>query len=171
MVTKMDLKRIEAEMHKFEKIIGYTFKDINNLAFAMRSSRIHIDGEGEDHKEYSNEGLATVGDTILKFVISDNLYQKGITTKSAITDTKKDIESNDTMHRLMLGENWIKYSYNDLYFLMDNPPQHEQVVNKKHNAYLEAIVAAIYYDSNFETIKNWIINTLLPLLEKYKQNN
>lgn len=64
-------------MHNFEKILGYTFKDINSLVFAMRSSRIHIGVEGEDHKEYSNEGLATVGDSILKSIIANDLYNSG----------------------------------------------------------------------------------------------
>ena len=41
----------------------------------------------------------------LKFMILDKLYRNNIQTKGAITDAKKYIEYNDTMHKSMLGEN------------------------------------------------------------------
>lgn len=163
----MDSRRIDREMRQFELIIHYHFNQISWLAKAMKSILIRIGGEGENHKEYSNEGLATVGDTLLKSMISDRLYRSGIQAKGAITEAKKDIENNDTMHKLMIGEDWIRYSYNDLHFTMDNPPQHERVVSKKHDPYVEAIVGAIYYDSNYDTTKRWVNNFLIPLLEKY----
>ena len=39
---------------------------------------------------------------------------------------------------------------------------------KGHDAYIEAVVGAIYYDSNFEITKQWINDYLYPLLVKYK---
>ena len=39
---------------------------------------------------------------------------------------------------------------------------------KGHDAYIEAVVGAIYYDSNFEITKQWIYDYLYPLLVKYK---
>ena len=63
---------------------------------------------------------------------------------------------NAIMHRLMLGEDWIRYSYNDLHFTMENHSQHEKVVSKKHDPYVEAIAGAIYYDSNYETTRRWV---------------
>ena len=163
----MDNKRIEKEMRQFELILHYHFIQISWLAKAMRSVKIEVDGEGKNHDEYTNEGLATVGDTMLKSMISDMLYRYGITTKGAITKAKEGIENNDTMHKLMLGEDWIRYSYNDLHFTMDNPPQHEKVVSKKHDPYIEAIVGAIYYDSNYDTTKRWVNKYLIPLLGKW----
>ena len=41
----------------------------------------------------------------LKSTISDKLYISNIQTKGAIADAKKDIENNNTIHKLMLGEN------------------------------------------------------------------
>lgn len=64
-------------------------------------------------------------------MILDKLYRNNIQTKGAITDAKKYIEYNDTMHKSMLGENWIIYSYKNLYLIMDNPLQCEKVVSKK----------------------------------------
>ena len=69
----------------------------------------------------------------------------------------------------MLGEGLIAYSYNDLHFYKDpNIPDHEKVVCKEHDPYVEAIVGAVYYDSNYDTTRRWILKWLLPLLEHYK---
>lgn len=166
----MDKKRIEKEMRELELKIRYHFNDISWLAKAMGSIKIEVPGQGKNGSEYSNEGLATVGDTILKSVIADNLYRnKNIRTKGEITTAKSDLENNSTMHRMMLGEGLIAYSYNGLHFFRDsNIPDHEKVVCKEYDPYVEAIVGAVYYDSNYDTTKRWILKWLLPLLEMYK---
>lgn len=161
-------ERIKNEMEKLAHILQYPFKEIEWLSKAMQSILLpKKESDGKNHKEYSNECLATVGDTIIKLVIVDKFFKEGITTKGSITEAKKNLESNKTMHRIMLNEGWIKYSYNSDYFLMDNPPQDKMVVSGEHDPYIEAIVAAIYYDSgSFEVTKCWILKRLIPLLEK-----
>lgn len=71
----------------------------------------------------------------------------------------------------MTDQKLIEYAYNNEYFQSDNPPKHKQVVNKKHDPYIEAIVGAVYYDASFDKTKKWIIEWLLPLLEKYRIND
>lgn len=166
----MDKKRIEKEMKELQVMINYTFNTISWLAKAMGSIKIEVPGQGKNGSEYSNEGLATVGDTILKSVIADKLYRvDNIRTKGEITTAKSDLENNSTMHKLMLGEGLIDYSYNDLHFYKDsNIPDNEKVVCKEHDPYVEAIVGAVFYDSNYDTTKRWIYKWLLPLLERYK---
>ena len=169
----MEKKRIEKEMRELELKIHYHFNDISWLSKAMGSIKIEVEGQGKNGSEYANEGLATVGDTVLKSVIADKLFRvDNIRTKGGITTAKSDLENNATMHRIMLGEGFIDYSYNDLHFYKDdNIPDHEKDVCKEHDPYLEAIVGAVYYDSNYDTTKRWIVKWLLPLLEKYKQEN
>ena len=75
-------------MRKLEIKIHYHFNDISWLAKAMGSIRISIPGQGKNGSEYSNEGLATVGDTILKPVIADKFYREGIRTKGEIAIKK-----------------------------------------------------------------------------------
>lgn len=36
-----------------------------------------------------------------------------------------------------------------------------------YDPYVEAIVGAIYYDSNYETTRRWVNKILIPLLKKY----
>ena len=166
----MEKERIENEMHKLENIIQYRFHKIDRLAFAMGSIKIEIPGQGDNASEYRNEGLATVGDTILKSVITDYLFRKGIQTKGELTEEKKGIESNDTMHKMTVQEGIIKFAYNNLHFNSDSfIPDHEKVVTKKHDPYIEAIVGAVFYDSDYETTRKWIYDWLLPKLEFYSQ--
>lgn len=166
----MEKEIIEKKMRELELKIDYHFNDISWLSKAMGSIKIEVEGQGKNSSEYANEGLATVGDTVLKSVIADKLFRvDNIRTKGGITTAKSDLENNATMHKIMLGEGLIDYSYNDLHFYKDpNIPVHEKVVSKKHDPYIEAIVGAVFYDSNYETAKRWILEWLLPLLERYQ---
>lgn len=161
----MDEFVVYQKMHELEVKIHYHFNDIEWLSKAMMSEKIDVFGEGRNHSEYSNDGLATVGDTILKSVIADYLYREGITTKGKITQIKSKLENNKVMHNIMLKCNLIGYTYNAKHFQSDsNVPGHEKVVNKRHDPYIEAIVGAVFYDSNYDTTKCWILEWLLPLL-------
>ena len=64
----MNQERIEKEMHELEEKLDYQFKNINLLAEAMRSQKLPDDDRNK--KEYSNEALAFLGDTIIKFLIT-----------------------------------------------------------------------------------------------------
>lgn len=161
----MDQDRIEKEMHELDRKIDYKFDDIKWLSKAMGSIKLE-----ELDNEYANGALATVGDAIIKFVLADKLFQDmKYPTKGNITNEKEKLEKNSTFHNLINGENWIDYAYNDFQFYSDNVPDHEKVANNGHDSYVEAIVAAIYYDSNFDIVKEWIVTHLLPLLEKYSE--
>lgn len=165
----MDANIINSKMKSLEGLIKHHFNNIEWLAKAMKSVRVKVPNEGKNHKEYTNEGLATVGDTIIKFVLADYLYQHNVVFKGDITDRKQELENNSTLHNLVISEGIINYAYNDIHFYSDdNIADHEQVVSKGHDPYIEAIVGAIYYDSNFETAKKWILSWLQPKLSMYK---
>ena len=89
----MDQTRIEKEMRELEGLIEFKFKDILWLSKAMYAKRIVVPGEGKNHREYANDSLATVGDTLLKFVLADKLYQEGKHIRGVITSEKSDTEN------------------------------------------------------------------------------
>jgi ribonuclease-3 len=171
--TVMDWARIEKEMHELEAKLGYTFKDISLLAEAMKSQKLEkILGDGANHHEYSNESMAFLGDTIIKFLLAKYLYGDGKNKrKGAMTDEKSKLENNKTMHNIMMYEQLILFSYHDKHFYKDNPPQNEKVVANKHDPYIEAITAAIYNDGGWEAVTIWFENWLLPRLERYSVSN
>lgn len=164
----MEQKYIEEKMHELEKIINYKFNDINLLCEALKAKKIvGIVFKSKKHKEYSNDKLALVGDTILKFVLAEYLYKdQSLKTKEDITNKKSKLESNKTLHKIFIGENWRRFAYNDDNFY-DESPKENRVSCKQHNQYIEAIIAAIYYDSSFDNVKHWILYFLYPLLKKY----
>lgn len=84
---------IEKNMQELEKKIKYHFKDISLLARAMGAIKIEIPDQGKNNKEYANSGLATLGDAILKAVLTDILYRSyGIQTKGQLTAKKVNLK-------------------------------------------------------------------------------
>ena len=170
----MELSRIETEMHKLEKKLGHKFNDIFLLAEAMKSQKLEkLPEDGDNQNEYSNESLAFLGDTIIKFLIAESLYKDKSgedKRKGKMTEQKALLENNKIFHSIMTKEKLILYSYHDKHFNMDNPPDHEKVVSKEHDPYIEAIAAAIYMDGGWEPVSTWFKNWLLPQLKKHKDN-
>ena len=158
------LEGIESKMEELSKKIEYEFKDISLLKKAMDSTKI------QEKKEHSNQCLATVGDAVLKLLISDYLfYIDKISTKGELTEKKKELENNKVLYKIVTNEEIINFAFNDKHFYSKENPQHEKVALSKHDSYLEAIIGAILYDGGFEKTKIWFENWLYPILEKYKK--
>lgn len=163
------LVNIKQEMSKLSDLLNYEFNDINNLSNAMNSTKIQVPRKSKKKKEYFNQGLATVGDAILKALIAVDLYKNGFKTKGQITKCKEELENNKIFHEIVMKEGIINYAYNNKHFYSINNPAHEKVFSGKHDTYLEAIVGAIYYDGDFNQTKKWFDKWLKPLLEKYRK--
>lgn len=59
----------------------------------MGAIKIEISDQGKNDKEYANSGLATLGDAILKAVLTDILYRSyGIQTKGQLTAKKANLK-------------------------------------------------------------------------------
>ncbi len=161
----MEDKRINAEMQELEKILEFKFKKNSWLKKAMNSSVVKTPNKkNTDHK---NEGLATVGDAVLKAVLADFIYKQGVTTDFGITEKKSKYENNKMLHKVVTNYKISDYAYNEKHFSKDKDiPDHEKVVDNEHDVYLEAIIAAMYFDSGYDEAKNWINNWLLPRLKK-----
>ena len=133
----------------------------------MNATKIKCENAGKNNDTYVNEGLALVGDTILKFVLSDKIFSEETKIKGEITKSKEKLEKNGVLYEIFVKENWRMFAYNNDNFY-DNAPGNNKVSCKKvHNPYIEAIIAAIYYDSSFDNTKHWILYFLYPLLKKY----
>ena len=164
----MNAERITEEMHALESKLGYTFQNIELLAKAMQSVKLERRvQDGEHSREYSNESLAFLGDTIIKFLIARKLFAHD-KRKGDMTEEKKTLEGNDTFHKIMKEEGLIGYAYHDTHFRKDDPPHHEQVIHSRHDPYIEAITAAIFLDSDWPGVTAWFESWLYPRLERYR---
>ena len=93
-----------------------------------------------------NTALATVGDAILKAILSDYFFSSNCEArKGEITKNKEKLENNNVVYEVMERFDLKQYTYNDYAFSTDPQKDHQKVGDSKHNQYIEAIVAAIYY--------------------------
>ena len=167
----MEKARIETKMHELEEIIGYRFSNLSLLADAMKAVLLEKEG-GKNHKDYSNDAIACLGDAIIKFLITEHFYNKG-KRKGVITIDKTKLENNEIFHEIADKYGILKYAYNDKHFAdEDNIPGHEKVRSEGHDPYIEAIAATIYLDGGrdggWDKVREWFEAWLLPKLEQHK---
>ena len=111
-------------------------------------------------KEYFNGSLSTLGDAVLKLVLTEKLYLQG-KDRGEITNIKSNHEKNESLHLKTLNLEIQHFAYNDEYFF-DEAPKHQQLPNPGHDLYIEAIVGAIYLDRGLEYCRLWINSELVP---------
>ncbi len=152
----VDDKIITSKMKELANLINYELNDISFIKKAMHCQIIHKIGDGKNRKNYTNDSYATLGDAILKFVLTEYLFDKGC-DKAEITQKKQTLEDNSTLFNLCNECGIFRYAYNDFYF-SDDAPLENQVPHSKHDVYIEAIIAAIYKDKGLDYCKKWIIS-------------
>lgn len=152
----MEEHSIKEKMIELSQLIDYDYNDISYLKDAMHCQILHKYGDGKNRKNYTNDRYATLGDAILKFVLSEYLFDKGC-DKAEITQKKQTLEDNSTLYNLCNESGIFRYAYNDLYF-SDNATLENQVCHSKHDVYIEAIIAAIYKDKGFVYCKQWVVS-------------
>ena len=169
--VKINNNRINQEMHELEKLLKYKFKKISLLAEAMNSKRVDNPAKS---KEYENERLAIVGDAVLDTVIADMLYldKNNNKYKETITNNRKSLVKNKVLSAICKAKGFLNYAYNEYHFAKDkNIPKHELVSSKGHDAYVEAIIGAIYYDASYKAAKKWIEDHLLNDMKTISAQN
>jgi ribonuclease-3 len=153
----IDDKRLK-QLNDFEKIIGYSFKDISILNNALtHSSYIGSKSELLEH----NERLEFIGDAILDMVISLYLYKKcKDSPEGSLTRFRAGIVCEQSLYnasnRLKLGQ----------YLLLSKGE--ENTGGRKRVSILadafEAITAAIYLDGGIKKSKAFILNNLADII-------
>ncbi|MBP5291000.1 MAG: hypothetical protein J6Y90_00065 [Lachnospiraceae bacterium] len=152
----LDLQVIDGRMHELEWILGYTFNDVRNLSNAMCGIRLNSAGSGPKIKDTYNSSLALVGDSILKAVLSEELFRRGL-SKMDITEIKKGLEGNETLFDMSENIGLRRFVYNENGFYPDIKGK-ELPQYGVHNQYLEAIIGSVYFDSDYETCKEWLLS-------------
>lgn len=102
-----------------------------------------------------------MGDALLKSIIAEYFFQNG-NNRGEISIKKSQLENNDKLFQIANDSRIVDYAYHETHFLKDDPPQNQKVSNSKHNQYIEAIIAAIFHDSNYEELSRWVYSWLLP---------
>ena len=144
-------------IEKIEQNIGYTFKNKDLLKTALtHTSYAH------ENKVESNEKLEFLGDSILEFVTSNYLYNNYKKLKEGeMTKVRASVVCEKSLHQVAL-----KHNFSD--FLKLGKSEIACNENKKPAILadsVEAVIAAIYQDSNIQNAEKFIIENLKEQIE------
>lgn len=143
---------------KFEEVqknLGYEFHDLNFLKIALT----HRSYSSEYGLKYCNERMEFLGDSVLSAVVSEYLYNKYCDdNEGKLSQIKAQIVSAKSLSA------WAKKIKLDKFILISKS---EDLNFARHRDSLlcdsfEAVIGAIYLDSNFEIVKSFI-NRFLSL--------
>ena len=128
-------KEIAEKLNKFQEYIYYQFNDQNLLKQALTTPKL-----GKETNSDHYEILETIGDVVLKLILSLKMYYQGIKDPATLTRNKLCIESN---------HNWIKIASKmglDEFIFKANK---QEVVGTSIMAdVFESICGALFLDSN-----------------------
>ena len=141
-------------LSQLEKKLGYKFTNKQLLTTALTHKTYAF--EAQTAVEY-NERLEFLGDSILSFVISEHLYQGNTSfSEGELTRRRAIIVNNnmlaDVATNLTLGS----------FLLMGKGELKQQGAKNRTNLAnaLEAVIGAIYLDSDMETVRSFIFQKI-----------
>lgn len=150
------------ELKEFENNIGYEFKNKELLIKALT----HTSYAYENNVE-SNEKLEFLGDSILEFVSSKYLYDNYKNLKEGeMTKVRATVVCEESLHKVA-----IKHNFSDFLNLGKSESSNQANLSKAILAdSVEALIAAIYLDSNLENAETFIINNLKEAIKIASEN-
>lgn len=140
----------------FEKEIGYTFTDKSLLKKALTHTSYAYEKKVESY-----ERLEYLGDSILEFVISEYLFSKYTKlSEGEMTKVRANVVCEDSLYEIAKRHNFSDFLY------LGRSEKHSQNSKKALMAdSVEAVIAAIFLDSNLENSKQFIIDNLADTVE------
>lgn len=144
-------------LEKLEENIGYIFKNKELLKTALT----HTSYANENNKQ-SNEKLEFLGDSILEFISSKYIFSKYPNLKEGeMTKLRADVVCEKSLYKVAQNHNFSD-------FLLVGKSQQINS-GSKNQAMLadsvEAVIAAIYFDSGIEKAEKFIIENLKEYIE------
>ena len=143
-------------LEKFQEKIGYKFKDEKLLQTALTHTSYAYENKLE-----SNEKLEYLGDSILEFISSKYLYNNYKELKEGeMTKVRAYAVCEESLYKIALQLNFSDFLYLG---------KSEKSTNNDKKAILadsvEAVIAAIYLDSNIEEAEKFILINIKEQLE------
>lgn len=153
----VDLQKLE----EFEKEIGYTFKDKTLLIKALTHTSYSY-----EHKTESYERLEYLGDSILEFISSKYLFTNYANlSEGEMTKVRAYSVCEDSLYEVSTKHNFINY------LLLGKSEQTSHGTRKAILAdTVEAVIAAIYLDSNLEEAEKFILSNIKDQIEYASKN-
>jgi ribonuclease III len=155
----MDKKRLTT-LHNLEERIAYNFRDINLLSTAL-THRSYVN-ENKQMAVFDNERFEFLGDSVLGICVSDLIIKKYVSfPEGTLTQIRASLVNEKQLaqfaRNLQIGDG----------LLLGRGEESSGSRTKDSflaNAF-EAVIAAVYLDSNFDNAKIIITKLIEPLLE------
>lgn len=150
------------EIKEFENNIGYTFKNKELIKRALT----HTSYAYENNVE-SNEKLEFLGDSILEFISSKYLYNNYKKLKEGeMTKVRATVVCEESLYKVA-----VQHNFSDFLNLGKSESANQANLSKAILAdSVEAVIAAIYLDSNLENAEKFIIENLKDAIEVASKN-
>ena len=140
------------EYSRLYKILGYSFKDYTLLVRALTH-------RSKTKKNY--ERLEFLGDSVLGFVIAETLYKKfPDLAEGKLTQIRSKLVKGATLAQLALD---FKI---DEYVILGASEQGGHKRAKILEDVFEAVIGAIYLDSDFSTVKKVVLSWYEPVVAR-----
>ena len=150
------------DLNILENSIGYHFKDISLLKNALTHTSY-----ANENRTQSNEKLEFLGDSILEFISSKYLYNNyPKLTEGEMTKVRATVVCEDSLYKIA-----IRHNFSDFLYVGKSEMIHKGNTNKSMLAdSIEAVIAAIYFDSGLEDAEKFIIENLKDEVETASKN-
>lgn len=150
------------ELKEFENNIGYEFKNKDLLIKALT----HTSYAYENNIE-SNEKLEFLGDSILEFISSKYLYDYYKNLKEGeMTKVRATVVCEESLYKVA-----IQHNFSDFLNLGKSESSNQANLSKAILAdAVEALIAAIYLDSNLANAEKFIIENLKEAIKTASEN-
>ena len=145
-----------------EKNIGYKFKNVDLLKNALTHTSYAYENKVE-----SNEKLEFLGDSILEFLSSKYIYNNYPNLKEGeMTKVRATVVCEESLYKIA-----NKHNFSDFLYVGKSERMHQG--NRKVAILadsVEAVIAAMYFDSGLETVEKFIIENLKDEIKIASQN-
>lgn len=150
------------DLSVLEENIGYKFKNIDLLKKALTHTSYAYENKVE-----SNEKLEFLGDSILEFLSSKYIYKNYPNLKEGeMTKVRATVVCEESLYKIA-----DKHNFSDFLYVGKSEMMHQG--NRKVAIMadsVEAVIAAMYFDSGLETSEKFIIENLKDEIELASKN-
>ncbi len=145
-----------------ENSIGYCFKNKELLKKALT----HTSYANEHHIE-SNEKLEFLGDSILEFISSKYIFNNySFLKEGEMTKVRADVVCEKSLYSVAVKHNFSDFLYLGKSQIMSGETRRPAILADS----VEAVIAAIYFDSGLEDAEKFIVENLKDEIKLASKN-
>lgn len=150
------------KLEKLEQEIGYTFKNKELIETALTHTSYAY-----EHNKESNEKLEYLGDSILEFISSKYLFNTYKNLREGeMTKVRAAVVCEDSLYKIAIKHNFSDFLYLGKSEILNNGRYSKAILADS----VEAVIAAMYLDSDINQVEKFIIENLKEPIEIATKN-